>query len=288
MIKAASLDIDVNLKDFSTYLDQQGIEHRIIEESGSQVIWASNQPFADTIVKLLDQWQTGEIRFENRASPTTLRPLRATGLVNRLWHAIFASPVTLGLMIISLVVAVVSQLGYAAHRVDFLFYPLLASDSLPALLAGIDSLGELLRTLAPMFLHFSELHIVFNLLWLWYFGKQLERVQPSWLFLGIVLLLAFVSNTTQYMYSNQANFGGMSGVVYGLVGYAWLINTLVPGYRLMLNNAMFGFFVVALVVMEVVAGSWIATAAHIGGLLTGLLLALLVVLYTRLVPGKVI
>ena len=42
------------------------------------------------------------------------------------------------------------------------------------------------------------------------------------------------------------------------------------------------FFVAALVIMEVVASSWIATAAHLGGLFSGLVIGVAVVGYLRL------
>jgi len=104
--------------------------------------------------------------------------------------------------------------------------------------------------------------------------------------LGLVILTGFVSNTTQYLYVQYNNFGGMSGVVYGLVGYAWVIHNFMPRSYLMLNNSMFVFFVIALILMELVAGSWIATAAHVGGLVSGLILGVAVVLYYRLVLGR--
>jgi GlpG protein len=56
-----------------------------------------------------------------------------------------------------------------------------------------------------------------------------------------------------------------------------------PRSGLLLNNTMFVFFVVALVAMEVLASSLIATAAHVSGLVSGLIMALLVVAFYRLV-----
>jgi GlpG protein len=134
-----------------------------------------------------------------------------------------------------------------------------------------------------MFLHFGELHLIFNMLWLWYFGRQLEAIHPRWLFIVLIILASFVSNTTQYLSSNFNNFGGMSGVVYGLVGYTWLVHTLMPRSKLQIRGSMFAVFVAALVLMEILASSWIATAAHIGGLLSGLLLGLGVAGFYRLV-----
>jgi GlpG protein len=134
-----------------------------------------------------------------------------------------------------------------------------------------------------MFLHFGELHLIFNMLWLWYFGKQLEAIQPVWVFLLLVILTSFVSNTAQYMQIGYSNFGGMSGVVYGLVGYTWIIHTFMPRSHLMLNSNMFIVFLLALVLMEIIASSWVATAAHVGGLVSGLLFGMVAVLYYRLI-----
>jgi GlpG protein len=99
----------------------------------------------------------------------------------------------------------------------------------------------------------------------------LEAVQSSWFFLLLVILTSFLGNTAQYYVGGAANFGGLSGVVYGLVGYAWVIHSLVPGKRLQVNESLFPVFMVALVLMELLASSWIATAAHVGGLVAGLL-----------------
>jgi GlpG protein len=83
------------------------------------------------------------------------------------------------------------------------------------------------------------------------------------------------------MVNDANNFGGMSGVVYGLVGYTWVIHKLMPKSYLSLNSNMLVFFVVALIAMEVLASSLVATAAHIGGLLSGLVLGGGVVIYNR-------
>jgi len=118
---------------------------------------------------------------------------------------------------------------------------------------------------------------------MWYFGRQLDPAHPAWLFGLLILLTSFASNTTQYLYSNYNNFGGMSGVVYGLVGYTWIIHNFMPRSRLVLNNSTFVVFVIALIAMEILASSWIASAAHVGGLVSGVMLGLAIVVYYRLV-----
>ncbi len=289
MIRAASLDIDINLKGFSEQLHRLGLAHRIIEESGQQVIWVNSESEVHLLRQALGQWQqldqVQQANIAAQSSTTNTLPSRQDWL-RKASAALLASPVTWLLMLLSGGVALASGLGSNLGPVQDLFYPLLPTSGLVALLSGIDSLPELIRTFTPMFLHFGELHLIFNMLWLWYFGKQLESLHSKLLFLALVLFTAFVSNTAQYLVQGYNNFGGMSGVVYGLVGYAWVIHYFMPRSRLMINNSMFVFFVIALVLMEIVASSWIATAAHAAGLVAGLLAGFAVVIYNRFVLGK--
>ena len=290
MIRAASLSIDVNLLRFGYLLQRQGISHRIIEESGQQVIWVSGEAEAALVRQALTDWSSNSGNHQadpvmREAGPQSVAAalLPRRSLLPSLKRTFVASPVTLSLIATCFLVALLSLLGTQPGRVVVLFYPLLATDNLLALLGELTSIVTLLRTLTPMFLHFGELHLIFNMLWLWYFGRQLEAIHPRWLFIVLIILASFVSNTTQYLSSNFNNFGGMSGVVYGLVGYTWLVHTLMPRSKLQIRGSMFAVFVAALVLMEILASSWIATAAHIGGLLSGLLLGLGVAGFYRLV-----
>jgi len=275
MIRVVGVSIDNNLRDLSRYLWQQGIQHRIIEESGEQVIFVRDRHQADVVSKLVEDYLTGRLQLKAvapvREATAKSRSSVSNSLTYRILRVTFVTPVSTFLTLACLVVALITQLGREAYRLDFFFYPSLPTGDLISLLGAIDSPLIFIQTLTPMFLHFGELHIVFNLLWLWYFGRQLEVVQSSWVFLFLVILTSFVGNTAQYLYSGAANFGGLSGVVYGLVGYAWVLHNFVPGKRLMINESLFVFFMIALVLMELLASSWIASAAHFGGLVAGLL-----------------
>jgi len=290
MIKAASLPTDTNLLNFSKLLHAQGLAHRINEESGQQVIWVASEGEAEAVQKALEKWLSAahdsvddrcaeNSSASNNPRESVIPDLRV--LLNSAAAAIYYYPITALLFAVCMVVAVVSGLGSYPERLAILFYPLLASDGFLNLLADIKSITDLGRTFTPMFLHFGELHLIFNMLWLWYFGRQLESIQSTWSFVALVLATSFVSNTTQYMVNDANNFGGMSGVVYGLVGYTWVVHKLMPKSYLSLNSNMLVFFVVALVAMEVLASSLVATAAHIGGLLSGLVLGGGVVIYNR-------
>jgi len=275
MIKAANLPIDIDLLSFSQILKRQGVRHRIIEESGRQVIWVQTEWESRTVREALAQWS--ELEREQRTPAPARQPLFRPGRwLNAAFRESLLCPLTVSLMLACALVAAYSRLGMQAGRVDFLFYPLLATDSLGALLGDIVNPALLLRTLTPMLLHFGELHLVFNMLWLWYFGRQLEPRQPRWLYPAVILLTSFAANTAQYLLGGGNNFGGMSGVVYGLLGYAWILQKLLPGGRPILSDQMFLVFVIMLLAMELLASSWIATAAHLGGLLAGLLLGIVV------------
>ncbi len=275
MIKAASLPIDVDLLGFSQSLSNQGIEHRIIEESGQQVIWTPTEHESRQVREALALWR--DFDYTGRPAPAAAPPLFSPGrLLQSAWRESRQCPLTVLLILGCVLVAFLSRLGMQSWRVDYLFYPLLPTESLGAFLGELANPILLLRSLTPMFLHFGELHLVFNMLWLWYFGRQMEPRRPRWLYPLAIVFTSFTANTAQYLLGGGNNFGGMSGVVYGLLGFAWIMQKMLPGGRPILSDQMFLVFLIMLVAMEVLASSWIATAAHAGGLLAGLFLGIVI------------
>lgn len=287
MIRAASLPIEVNLLRFSRFLQTQGIGHRINEESGQQVIWVEGEQQASLVREALASWPFDEDSSLGSPAAYNLQSLFSpAALLRKLIQAFLQAPVSFSLILACLLVAVLSLLGAQPQRVAILFYPALDASGLFPLLASIDSPVEILRSLSPMLLHFGELHLVFNMMWLWYFGRQLESAQPRWLFIVLILFCSFAGNTAQYLTTGYNNFGGMSGVVYGLVGYTWIVHTFMPRSNLLINNKMFVVFVIALIAMEVFASSWVANAAHLGGLVAGLVAGMVVVGLYRFVLSR--
>ncbi len=130
--------------------------------------------------------------------------------------------------------------------------------------------AQLWRWFTPILLHFSLTHLVFNLAWWLYLGRQFEQQLGMQTLLILTLSVAMVSNAAQY-FMVGANFGGMSGVVYGLFGYCWLAGRLNPAQGLHISSGLAGFMLLWLVLgfFDVL---WISMAnwAHLGGLLAGL------------------
>jgi len=284
MIEALKAPLNLDLRPFSRYLATQGLCHRISEESGMQVLYVSTDTEGEAVREAFVLWRErpellDELnqQWEQQRRPSPGLRDFANGVIRQLYYL----PITSILTILCLLVAAVTLLGSRLNGVEFLFYPLLETGGVLPLLLDIDSFAKAIQTLSPMLLHFGGIHLAFNLLWLWYFGRQLEPSLPRFAYVSLIVLLAFISNTAQYLVLSYNNFGGMSGVVYGLVGYAWIVHVLFPTSRLQINNTMFAVFVIMMVLMEVFVGSFIATTAHVGGLVAGLLLGLVAVGYYR-------
>lgn len=278
MFRALSVSEQQDLRPFVAVLRACRLSHHVTEESGSLVIWAADEAQAQLIVTAYERWQQGllEQPVLPAAAEPKLLPVKSLlqGFVGALWLA----PVTVLLIIACVVVALVSDMGADVMAVRMLFFPELdLGGRLPAavLISGLDSVGDWLRTLTPALLHFGPIHLVFNMLWLWFFGRMMEPVLGFKAYLAVMLLTAFAANIAQYLWSGTSNFGGMSGVVYGQIGFVWMWQSLRPHTPLRLPLPMIMMFLVALVLMEILASSMIASAAHLGGLLSGMLIGLL-------------
>jgi GlpG protein len=84
--------------------------------------------------------------------------------------------------------------------------------------------GQIWRLVTPIFIHFDIMHLVFNMFWLFSLGGQIENRKGTWYMLGLVLLMAVLSNVAQayeasLFKGSGINFGGMSGVGYGVFGF---------------------------------------------------------------------
>lgn len=72
-------------------------------------------------------------------------------------------------------------------------------------------------------------------------------------------------------------FGGMSGVVYALVGFIWIRHKIAPHPLFAVAPGIIGFMLFWLVfcmtgIVDVFIDGSVANAAHLGGLISGMLL----------------
>ncbi|WP_368181091.1 rhomboid family intramembrane serine protease GlpG [Aeromonas sp. R7-5] len=126
------------------------------------------------------------------------------------------------------------------------------------------------RYLTPAFIHFSVLHLMFNLLWWWYLGGQIEQRLGSGKLFILLIVGAALPNIAEF-FASGPRFGGLTGVVYALLGYSWLRTRLQPDCGLAMPPALMGFMLVWLVLGFLdMLGTPTANMAHLVGLLVGL------------------
>lgn len=129
--------------------------------------------------------------------------------------------------------------------------------------------GQVWRLVTPIFLHFSLLHIVFNMFWLAELGGQFEMLRKSWRLALFVLASGIASNLVEYLWSGPG-FGGMSGVVYALFGHAWMHAHYDPAGPWRLRGNSIPIMLIWLMLgMTGILGP-IANGAHLGGLVVGM------------------
>jgi len=139
--------------------------------------------------------------------------------------------------------------------------------------------GQIWRFVTPIFLHFHFLHILFNMMWLRDLGSRVEFARGTRRFLLLVIIIATVSNIAQLLWAGHygipflaARFGGMSGVVFGLIGYTWMKGKTQPqqGLGMSPDQIVWAIFWMLLCI----GGGFgnVANTVHVVGFLTGILL----------------
>ena len=176
------------------------------------------------------------------------------------------TPLTLVILVISVIVALASSLGANTEMLYPFFISKYVNAGLPEILEG-----EIWRLITPIFIHFGLIHILFNSLWMYDLGGVIELRQGSPRLGLLIGVIAILSNLAQF-YWDGPGFGGLSGVVYGLLAYIWVQGKLNPRFGLELHqHIVYMMLIWFFVCWSGLIGN-IANMAHTIGLLSGLLL----------------
>ena len=173
-------------------------------------------------------------------------------------------PLTVACVAVSVVVSVMSRLGSSLN----MLVPFLIATPGSYGLVEVQS-GQVWRLLTPIFIHFGILHLVFNMMWLWDLGGLLERRRGTTYFGVFVVAVGVASNLAQYLIVGSPFFGGMSGVVYGLLGYIWMQGKYNPRFGYALHQPVVTMMLIWYVLCWTGLLGPIANWAHTAGLAIG-------------------
>ena len=140
--------------------------------------------------------------------------------------------------------------------------------------------NEWWRLITPTFLHFSITHLAFNSLWIYILGSKIERMDGRALFVMVFVLTSVLSNAGQLLWSQQYMFGGLSGAVYGLLGYCFILELDGKRSRYDLPEALYLFMFIWLLVgftgiLNIFGFGNIANTAHLVGMIAGFIIGLI-------------
>lgn len=278
MYRVKQIDSGNDLAGFSRWLKEQEVVHRITEEGGAQILWLENPDNAEPVLQALDRYLS-EPELRERVDEVATSPVFVRG---RWQPSPRHAPFVLTLIIIAVVVAWLTDLGQNTLSTYLMMTDPRMYDwgslagRVQALTATLAN-GEIWRILTPDFLHFTWPHIVFNSVMLWFLGSQIEWFDGRQRLLTLFIVVSVLSNGFQYLVSGPL-FGGLSGVVYGILGYCWLSQRRRPRFQFPPALVTFAVAWMALgftPLPEVLGLGKMANEAHLGGFLAGLGLAVI-------------
>jgi rhomboid protease GluP len=138
--------------------------------------------------------------------------------------------------------------------------------------------GEYWRLVMPMFLHIGFWHLAVNGYALWILGRMLEQVYGYGRFALLYVLSGIGCSYLSMMRSDHVS-AGASGAIFGIAGAMLVTGYLHPRAVPRRWGRVFGGGMLPLILLNLVLGSIIPMIdnwGHLGGLVTGALLALLI------------
>jgi membrane associated rhomboid family serine protease len=145
--------------------------------------------------------------------------------------------------------------------------------------------GQWWRLFTEMFMHFGIMHIVFNSIALWSVGSLVERIYGSVRYALIYLVSGLLASVASFAWmaaaSGQAYIvsGGASGAIFGIAGVVIALGarrSVVPRPVALQLAVVMGVMIVGNLVYDSFA-TGIDDAAHVGGLIVGIILGYVLV-----------
>ena len=273
LVAALRLPTQVDLRGFIRLLQRAQVPHRVAEEAGEQVLWVPGEALAEQVRELYTRFPLGDVEPPAGSPSDAIEAPAPAGLTAQLRaHAMTAA--ILGLTFLIAALTLVGDNFAAIRWLSFVDFQIQGRHLYFADFSQTLASGQWWRLL-----HFGWLHLAMNSLWYWELGRRIETRQGRLALLSLTLLFGLAANVAQYLYAGPSLFGGLSGVLYGLLGHCWLYQRLAPNpaYRLPpgVLVMMLAWLAICMTgVFELLQLAAIANAAHVGGLLVGCLTGL--------------
>jgi len=137
--------------------------------------------------------------------------------------------------------------------------------------------GETWRLFTSMFLHIGIAHLLFNSYALFVFGTEMERIYGTGRFLSIYLLSGLYGSLISFAFRGPAVLSaGASGAIFGIIGmnvaFFWFHKEQLGefGKQQLMNTLV----IIGINVVYGLVSTGIDNFAHLGGLIAGLVLGL--------------
>lgn len=296
----ASLPMQEDPSLLSQYLWQQNIVHQFKPEGEQRLLMVMDEsakgPVIDLLRKVLSKEALKRSQFVLTSQAPAAEPAirsfteaRRQGAAAALHYLVTVLPCTLALLTLSIVGMTLTYLDGELSLVRWLSVQDVMLQNSGYVYASLDqalAYGQWWRLWTPSFLQFNVVHLLVNALWLIELGRRIETSKGSAYFLGLLLLIAPAANLSQYLLFGPGLFGGLSGLVYGLLGFMACyssvhfdakINLPLPTLGLMLS----WLIVIASGVPDALLGAHHFNGMYLGGLLFGCLLGVVIGLYKR-------
>jgi membrane associated rhomboid family serine protease len=126
--------------------------------------------------------------------------------------------------------------------------------------------GDWWRLITAAFLHYGPIHLLMNMLALWWFGSAVEQVLGHWRYLLLYLVSGLAGSAGALLASPNALTVGASGAIFGILGAAFVLERQ---RTYVLGGGALSVIVLNIVFTFAVPG--ISIGGHLGGLVGGAL-----------------
>jgi GlpG protein len=261
---------DINLSPITERLWQANIPHRVVMNDNSQDLWVARVEDAEQVKIWVEDWKAGQL---------TAKPDDSENIpwqVKSQQYLIQASrfPITVIMLVLIAGIFFLQQFGLLGMEDWLLQASLWSGEKL-----DISSFwrNEFYRWWSPALIHLSFMHLLMNSFWWWVLAKEIEVHDGHMSLLALTFVLAVGSAFAQYL-AVGPYFAGLSGVTYGLMGWAWGRYTF-KQTPYQLPSWLFPFMMITMLVIMLVDGAGMALnighESHLAGAVIGVILGLI-------------